>query len=934
MVIPPLAAEKIGLGTTIIENLCYLYKYDDKNRLVEKKLPGKGKEYMVYDKQDRLVATQDANLRADNKWLFTKYDKFGRVVYTGIFTSSANRQSLQTSVNGFGSNNEERKSSVQFTQNGLGVYYTKTNFPTGFSDILSVNYYDTYEGQAPDLQQLFEHAPLSDANGQLKGLPVSSFVRVIGTTGWEKAYTAYDSLRRPVGAYKLNHLGGFTLTESELNFKGLPTKTTTAHKSTNNGIQVNVEETFVYDQMLRLLSHHHSINGQTPQLIAKNEYDPLGQLVSKKVGGNQNGSDRWQEVDYKYNIRGWLTDINDVGLVLYGKDAEPPTSGDDLFAFKINYNVLNDGGSQYAEPLYNGNIAQTIWRTGDDNVKRGYVYNYDELNRLLEAQFYKSDNNPYTGAYTENLAYDLNGNITSLFRTTGDVYGESVGMDDLAYSYQDGNGNSNLLLNVSDAVSNQNTGGFKDGNTNPALDDYEYDANGNMVKDRNKGITSITYNHLNLPERIEWSANKFITYQYNAAGQKVTKTVRSNDSIKVVRYLDGFQYAGDILQFFPHSEGYVKATPTGNITPGAPPTAYAYNYVFNYTDHLGNIRLSYTKDPQQGTLKILEENHYYPFGLKHEVYVTGSKRDFIENSNDPGETILTNVLKTAYQYKYNGKEFQDELNLNLYDYGARNYDPALGRWMNVDPLAHRYSSINPYNYAINNPVIFIDVDGMKIMNGDKEMKEKIDDKITRNEKRLSDVVKSYGGLTKKNDLIKEYGKVEGKKAFTRIKNIKDATKSLKNESERLGNQIKNTEAKIKELKKNAPNMFNKLDNLKNEYGETVDVYLHSSDDLGINDGQTEMDFEFNENDTQVRPISNFGINTIQARLINSPSGNRTTLEVTKHELGHVDYQAENTAAYHNYLKNNNLLKTEHGGHTPGDPSGARAEQYQNLNDLP
>ncbi|MFA7616849.1 MAG: DUF6443 domain-containing protein [Weeksellaceae bacterium] len=721
-VIPPLAAEKIGLGTTIIENLCYLYKYDDKNRLVEKKLPGKGKEYMVYDKQDRLVATKDANLEAEGKWLFTKYDKFGRVVYTGMMNSSVSREALQTTVNGFGSNNEERKSTVQFSQNGTSVYYTKNAFPTSFSDVLSVNYYDTYEEQAPDLQQLFEHAPLSDANGQLKGLPVSSFVRVIGTTGWEKAYTAYDDLSRAYGSYKINHLGGFTQTKSELNFKGLPTKTTTAHKSTNNGIQVNVEETFVYDQMLRLLSHHHSINGQTPQLIAKNEYDPLGQLVSKKVGGNQNGSDRWQEVDYKYNIRGWLTDINDVGLVLYGKDADPPSAGDDLFAFKINYNELNDGGSQYAEPLFNGNIAQTIWRTGEDNVKRGYVYNYDELNRLLDAQFYKSDNNPYTGAYTESLAYDLNGNITSLFRTTGDVLGDPVGMDDLAYSYRDGNGNSNLLINVSDAVSNQNTGGFKDGNTNPALDDYEYDANGNLIKDRNKGITSITYNYLNLPEQIVFENSNSIEYVYNAAGVKLKKTVIEETATPEVRkevdYLDGFQYAGEILNFFPTAEGYVRATPVGNITPGAPPTGYAYSYVYNYTDHLGNVRLSYSMDHLTGKLKILEENHYYPFGLRHEVYVSGTKLDFSRNPGDgiepePGlPPVLDYVTRMEYQYKYNGKELQDELGLSWYDYGARNYDATIGRWMNVDPLAEKKPNWTPYRYAFNNPNFFTDPNGM------------------------------------------------------------------------------------------------------------------------------------------------------------------------------------------------------------------------------
>lgn len=212
----------------------------------------------------------------------------------------------------------------------------------------------------------------------------------------------------------------------------------------------------------------------------------------------------------KYNIRGWLTNINDIGIVLYGKDAMPPAADDDLFSFKINYNQLNNGGSQYAEPLYNGNIAQTLWRSGNDNVVRGYVYNYDELNRLLEAQFHKNDNNPFTGAYNESLAYDLNGNITSLNRTTGDTLGLPIDMDELTYSYKDGNGNSNLLLNVTDAVSNQNMGGFKDGNTNPNLNDYEYDLNGNMILDRNKGITEITYNYLNLPEKITFSNNDYI----------------------------------------------------------------------------------------------------------------------------------------------------------------------------------------------------------------------------------------------------------------------------------------------------------------------------------------------------------------------------------------------------------------------------------------
>lgn len=190
---------------------------------------------------------------------------------------------------------------------------------------------------------------------------------------------------------------------------------------------------------------------------------------------------------------------------------------------------------------------------------------------------------------------------------------------------------------------------------------------------------------------------------------------------KIVDYLDGFQteergsripvralatqlsnneqYAGEILQFFPHPEGYVKASPS-NISLNSPPSSYIYNYVYNYTDHLGNVRLSYTKNPATNQLNILEENHYYPFGLKHEVYVSGGKRDYraIPGDNEPR---LIGVTTTDYQYKYQGQELQDELGLNWYSYKYRNYDPAIGRFFNVDPLTEKYVDWGPYVFSGN-----------------------------------------------------------------------------------------------------------------------------------------------------------------------------------------------------------------------------------------
>jgi RHS repeat-associated protein len=109
-------------------------------------------------------------------------------------------------------------------------------------------------------------------------------------------------------------------------------------------------------------------------------------------------------------------------------------------------------------------------------------------------------------------------------------------------------------------------------------------------------------------------------------------------------------------------------------------------------------------------LKILEENHYYPFGLKHSSYNTDQAR--YKKDIDGISVVLRPTERNDYQYKYNGKEFQDELNLNWYDYQARNYDPAIGRWMNIDPLAEASRRYSPYTYCLDNPVFFIDRDGM------------------------------------------------------------------------------------------------------------------------------------------------------------------------------------------------------------------------------
>src|SRR5690606_37709286 len=166
-----------------------------------------------------------------------------------------------------------------------------------------------------------------------------------------------------------------------------------------------------------------------------------------------------------------------------------------------------------------------------------------------------------------------------------------------------------------------------------AGDAFIYDNYGNLTQDKNKGITAVTYNHLNLPKKIEFGSTDGITYLYNANGQKIKKTVVNSPSVSTVNYQGMFHYENGLLRFFATAEGYVGFSRRG------------YSYVYNYIDQLGNIRLIYTNGSGVG-LEVIEENNDYPFGLKHNGY------------------NIISPLNSVYKYKYIGKESQDELNLD------------------------------------------------------------------------------------------------------------------------------------------------------------------------------------------------------------------------------------------------------------------------------
>lgn len=670
-VIPPKASENSTISQTLLDNLCYQYKYDHRNRLVQKRIPGKGWEYIVYNNLDQPVLTQDANQRVTKEWLFTKYDALGRVTYTGIYThpSIVDQESMQTELFDYYINNPtalsyEEKLSTQ----GSTHYYSNGSFPIASLEILTVNYYDNYifdlsGGTNPG--SVYGISPTSS----VIGLATGSKVKVLETTDWITTVSYYDNKGRTIYVHSRNdYLNTTDMIESKFDFVGKVLETKTTHNRDGNNPIITTDK-LSYDLMNRLVKQEQTIGGHT-EVIFQNVYDDLGQLTLKKVGNSLNAP--LQHVNYSYNVRGWLNKINN-----------PSNLGNDLFGFALNYNTSSHGGTT----LYNGNISESEWKTQNDNVLRWYRYDYDALNRIVAA-FDNSADQRYS---LTSLSYDTNGNITNLTRNGHrDVDVTSFGlMDDLSYSYT-----GNQLKAVDDASASSSVTGFVDGVEQTT--EYTYDSNGNMTQDLNKDILSngITYNHLNLPSEVKFNNDdqKKITYIYDANGVKNKKIVNDQGNLTTTEYAGNYVYKSDLLQFFNHPEGYVEPDGSGG-----------YDYVYQYRDHLGSVRLSYADTDNNGSIdpssEILSENNYYPGGLTHKGY---------------NSVVSSNANSSAEKYKYQGQELEEELGKDTYAYQWRDYDPALMRFNKIDRFAEKYYPVSPYAFAANNPIVYREIQGDSI----------------------------------------------------------------------------------------------------------------------------------------------------------------------------------------------------------------------------
>jgi RHS repeat-associated protein len=580
----------------ILGEQCFRYEYDARNRMIIKKVPGAGEVWMVYDNLDRLVMTQDANLRLQNKWLYTQYDALDRAYATGLLNSSSDRATHQTAAYG----------STAYPN--LGSYSYEELTHTYFDDY-SYSGAKTWDNN--DVSKLSAGSnPYPDAVTKSEltyGLATGSKIKILNTSTVLTTTSYYDNKGRPQQVLADNAKGGVDITTSQYDFTGKPLSNYLKHNNpaSTQTPTIRVLTKMLYDQGGRLLKIWKQVNDNgTDKLIAENDYDELGQLKTKKLGKQVDGTTPLETLAYEYNIRGWLKGINKD----YVNNVIPPSGGGGAwFGQTLSY----DYG--FSSQQYNGNISGLQWRSKGDGEQRAYGFNYDAANRLLKADFTQLSPSGGGGGGTWNVsagidfsmymgdganattAYDANGNILSMTQK-GLKLNSSPVIDNLSYTYE--SAVSNKLKQVTDAANDNSSrlGDFKYDATTKTSTDYSYDVNGNMVIDNNKKISSITYNHLNLPSVITVTGKGTISYTYDAAGNKISKTTVEGSKTTVTTYIGGFVYSSsspngggpvgaDTLQFAAHEEGRMRRKDDGS-------------YVFDYMikDHLGNVRVVLTEE--------------------------------------------------------------------------------------------------------------------------------------------------------------------------------------------------------------------------------------------------------------------------------------------------------------------------------------------------
>lgn len=657
-------------ASTIAKELCFSYEYDKRNRIVIKRVPGASEVWMVYDTRDRLAMLQDSSQRAQGKWLYTDYDSLNRPIITGLWASSANRTTHQAYADTSILYPTPASNYTVLTQ----TYYDDYSWVSGSGSGLSSTAITTYNNNTSYFysadNNTFPYPRAITATNLTRGMVTGTKANVVNTSNYLYSVSFFDDRTRGIETQTTNYTGGKDTTVTQYSFNGKVLRTLVCHgKGGTNPQAYKVLTKMTYDAFGRVKQINKKTGNSAEVVIARNQYDEMGQLQQKNIGQARNSvtdfnysSTSLDSLYYTYNIRGWLRGINKD----YANAVTTNAKGGSWFGMELNY----DYG--FTQTYLNGNISGTKWRNGNDGQQRAYGFSYDGTNRLIKADFTQNagsnvwDVSAGIDFSVHNIWYDQNGNITNT-NQMGLKLNTSVQIDSLSYGY---NTNSNRLYYVTDRA-NDTTAHLGDFTeiTNTATQDYWYDGNGNLTKDNNKNIANIHYNYLDLPDSITVTGKGYIKYVYAATGIKLQKIVNDTtanpDKITRTDYAGLFMYQNDTLQYVSTEEGRARPKRVN----------YSDTMFYDYLekDHLGNTRVVLTDEKQLDVYPVatLEPNainiekSYYSINVADTVN-TGSLADWCStcysnypnnNGNPPYNPNPTGDpnAQSSIVYKLNGR---------------------------------------------------------------------------------------------------------------------------------------------------------------------------------------------------------------------------------------------------------------------------------------
>ena len=599
------------------------------------------------------------------------------------------------------------------SQNELGYPILYQNVTAG--DILLMNYYDYYDfldkfAFCDSLQYRTmngydeKYVNASYPQHSAKGLLTGTMARTldgVGTSLVKSVY--YDHHGNVIQSHERNHRGGYDHNYMHLTFTGKPL--TVLHQHSTDSCTVSDLYSYTYDHMERLLTTSLSHDGAAAVTLSSNTYDELGRLDSCAMNNGGHGA----TVAYTYNVRGWVQSVVN-----------------NHFYEWLHYQDAPSGGT----PCYNGNISGITWLQRESlkaatSAESQYSFSYDGLNRLSRAD-YCCESDEWNGNllsldtrdFSCSYSYDLNGNMTKLQRKGVNYYNTSLPthmykhdtIDNLQLTY-----NGNQLTKVEDQCVDLTYAGamdFKDGATKAT--EYTYDANGNMTSDRNKGISSIAYNMLNLPQTVLFEDGHETCYTYAADGRKLRVEYRLNNfsivEAEKAKASDGYDAIASPSAL---DENGIIETPAEPISRTLMTRDYCGNYIY-----------------KNGCLeRVMTENGYMQDGGLY-FYIKdyqGNVRVVLNQANQPvevnsyypyGGLMAATTTEGTQPYKYGTKELDRENGLDWYDFLARQMDPMVPRFTTIDPKCEKYYAISPYAYCADNPVKFVDPTGKWIVGTD------------------------------------------------------------------------------------------------------------------------------------------------------------------------------------------------------------------------